>query len=78
MQKTSEYKETIKKKDDEDDSEEEERVKSDKLMNLIYNDGAYWAFEGRNKHSSKFNIIDNHIWYITKFMPEVKRRDVNL
>lgn len=47
---------------------------------MIYNEGAYYAFEGRNKDASKFNIIDNHLWYITKFMPEkrveVKEGDV--
>jgi hypothetical protein len=77
VKKASVYKEKKSKKKSEED---EEQTNGDKLVNFIYHDGAYFTMEGRNKEANKFNIIDNHLWYITKFMPnkqvEVKEGDV--
>lgn len=73
----SQYTEKSKSKQEESESEDNSSLK---LVNLVYNEGTYYAFEGKNKDANKFNIIDNHLWYITKFMPEkrveVKEGDV--
>ena len=67
FKKASDYKED-QKQDDDDDSP---TSKNDKLINIVYADGEYHIFEPQNKEQNKYNIIDNHIWYITKFMPNV-------
>jgi hypothetical protein len=78
VKKASTYKEKKSKKKSEED--DEEKSSGDKLVNFIYHEGNYFTMEGRNKDANKFNIIDNHLWYITKFMPnkqvEVKEGDV--
>ncbi len=42
---------------------------NNKLVNIVYNDGEYYVYEPQNADSNKYNIIDNHLWLITKFMP---------
>lgn len=68
VKKASMYQEKKSKKVDDDESPKD---KCDKLINVIYNEGEYYLYEGKNKEANKFNIIDNHLWYITKFMPNV-------
>lgn len=41
-----------------------------KLLNIIYHDGHYYLHEPRNKDENEDNIIDNHLWFIVKFMPK--------
>ena len=41
-----------------------------KLLNIVYHDGFYYLFEPRNKEENEDNIIDNHLWFIVKFMPK--------
>lgn len=55
----------------EDDDIEEDFKKNRKLMNAIYFEGNYFFYEARNKKANKSNVIDNHLWLITKFMPDV-------
>ena len=50
------------------------------MINIIYHDQKYFAFEPWNDEENPDNIIDNHLWLILKFMPkkgiEVKLNDV--
>lgn len=41
-----------------------------KLINIVFHDGDYYLHEPRNKNENEDNIIDNHLWYIVKFMPK--------
>ena len=41
-----------------------------KLLNIMFHDGHYYLNEPRNKHENVDNIIDNHLWFIVKFMPK--------
>eukprot|EP00347_Sterkiella_histriomuscorum_P015483 403356858 len=65
---------------EQENEDESPRNRDNRLVNIIYHEGDYHLFEPKNKHTSKFNIIDNHLWLITKFMPnktiEVKEGDV--
>lgn len=49
-------------------------------MNIIYHNDRYYLFEPRNNKENTDNIIDNHLWLITRFMPnkqiEAKLGDV--
>lgn len=51
--------------------ENQEQKNNGKLLNIVYNDGGYYVYEPQNSDQNKYNIIDNHIWLITKFMPTV-------
>ena len=46
----------------------------------MYHNGEYYLYEPCNKDQNKYNIIDNHLWLIAKFMPtnqvEVSEGDV--
>ena len=42
-------------------------------MNVVYSDGDYYVTEPKNPDSSRHNIIDNHLWLIAKFMPNVSK-----
>ena len=50
------------------------------MLNIIYNESKYYVFEPRNTHTNKYNIIDNHLWLITRFVStkqvELKEGDV--
>lgn len=54
--------------------------KDSKLLNILYNDTKYYVYEPKNANYSKYNIIDNHLWLITKFAVskkvELKEGDV--
>ena len=45
--------------------------RNDKLVNVIFTEGAYHLYEPKNVGQNKFNIIDNHLWLACKFMPDV-------
>ena len=40
------------------------------MLNIIYHDGHYYLHEPKNKDENEDNIIDNHLWYIVKYMPK--------
>ncbi len=68
VKKASEYQDFPR----EDSELEEESDKKDlKLLNVIYFENEYYLFEPRNKGETKSNIIDNHLWLVCKFMPDV-------
>lgn len=46
-------------------------MKENKLLNIVFYEGEYYLYEPCNQDANKYNIIDNHLWLITKFMPEV-------
>ena len=46
-------------------------VDNNKLVNIVYNEGEYFVFEPKNPDANKFNIIDNYLWLITKFIAAV-------
>lgn len=52
-------------------AEQVQLTKNNKLINIIYNEGEYYVTEPKNLDSSRHNIIDNHLWLIAKFMPDV-------
>lgn len=49
----------------------------EKLVNIVYHDDRYFIHEPKNSNEKEENIIDNHLWFIMKFMPK-KRYEVKL
>ena len=67
--KASEYRNfNQQSKSDDDDSTIQQ---NEKLINIIYNEGEYYLYEPANSEEIKYNIIDNHLWLVTRFMPSV-------
>ena len=55
-------------------------INQNKLANIIYHNGDYYFYEPCNTEQNKYNIIDNHLWLIARYMPnhhiEVQEGDV--
>lgn len=48
----------------------EDTKKSDKLLNVVFDNGSYYLYEpGNPDKKSQQNIIENYPWLITRFMP---------